>query len=132
MQFLPVQNKAENTKSLMTVPGLVDTMAVTVGNAYIIPADASSADKPWKTLRIDIDGQDCIFMCKDVDKPRHVHNIVPADTFDVTGIKYLFQHDPPPADFCRMVIGSGNGHLLGLPETKNIKQLEKEIKSNDY
>jgi hypothetical protein len=112
MNFLPSCNKAENTRSLMTVPGLVDTLAVTVGNAYIIPADASNADKPWKTLKIDIDGQDCIFMCKDVETPKHVNHIVPADTFDVKGIKYLFQYSPPPENFCRMLASKGYTSLF--------------------
>ena len=108
------QNKAENTLNLMTVPNLADTVAVTVGNAFLIPSDESNADKPWKTLKIDIDGQDCIFICKDSDEPKHVHHIVPADTFTADGVRYLFRFDPPPVEFCRMVAARGYTHLLGF------------------
>ena len=106
------QNKVENTLNLMTVPNLADTVAVTVGNAYLIPSDEDNADKPWKTFKMDIDGQDCIFICKDSDEPKHVQHIVPADTFTADGVRYLFRFDPPPADFCRMLASQGQIGLL--------------------
>ena len=120
MQYLPTHNRVENTRNLMTVPGLAESLVVTVGNAYLIPADADNADKPWKTLKIDIDGHDCLFFCKDTDKPKHIHTIVPADTFDATGIRYLFRHDPPPADFCRMLSSRGYAGLLPQEVTEEL------------
>jgi hypothetical protein len=114
---------------LLSVPGLADITALTVGNAYLIPADESNADKPWKTLTIDIDGKDCLFICKDVIEPKHVQNIVPADTFDSVGIKHLFRYDPPPAEFCQYILTQGYGHLLGLePPTSRFKATLNRVK----
>jgi hypothetical protein len=114
--YFPTHHKAENTLHLMTVPGLADSLAVTIGNAYLIPADESNADKPWKILKIDIDGKDCLFICKDAVEPQHIQNIVPADIFDAVGVRYLFRHSPPPADFCQMLVS--RGYMLLQPQPK--------------
>jgi hypothetical protein len=106
------KNTQQNTVNLMTIPELAETTAVTVGNAYFIPADETNRDEPWKFLKIDIDGHDCIFCCKNANEPKHIKNIVPFDSFEPVGLQYLFKHSPPPNEFFLMAHAFKEYHLL--------------------
>jgi hypothetical protein len=95
--------QSANTVTLLNTPGLADEIALTSGNATIIPSD--DPDAPWKTVVIDIDGKDRIFVCKDTppDRPKHVKQMLPVSSFDAEGLAYLFRHSLPPPDVLRIM-----------------------------
>lgn len=90
--------QSANTAALLSTPGLADEIALTSGNAIIVPSDDPVA--PWKTVVVDVDGKPQIFVCKDVppDRPKHVKQVLPASSFDEKGLSYIFRHCLPPPE----------------------------------
>ena len=105
-RFELTSDREENTKMLLSIPGLADEVSLTIGNAVFIPCAEEDVNKPWKKFVIDIDHQDMIFICKHTEKPQHIKQLLPATAFTPEGIRHIFRHEDPPPEFavlaCRL------------------------------
>jgi len=90
-------DREANTQMLKEIPGLADTICLTLGNAIFIPAGEGDEGKPWKHYTLDVDGTPHLFWQTHAAKPRSVKPY-PMMAFDAEGLAIIFKHnDPPPA-----------------------------------
>lgn len=102
MNNLPIgQDREENTRLLMSLPGIADTVALQVGNAIIIPRQPGDGD--WKQFTCEVDGKPVIFITPETTVEPRSMNPYPISAFTPTGIAHLFRHADPPPIFIAMV-----------------------------
>lgn len=115
----------QNTRMLFEVPGLSQTITLTIGNAFFIPKGEGDEDKPWRKFKVTVDDQDCLFFTTHAEKARSVYPI-PAVAFTPVGIKKIFESGLPPKEFDVFLIKYLDEIYGNKIEHKEAKLLDSE------
>lgn len=88
----------QNTQMLKMIPGVKETIALSLGNFVFIPKREQEKGQEWKKTPINVDGQDIVLFNVKTETPHSVQ-LYPATAFNCEGLQLLFSAAPPPIEF---------------------------------
>jgi hypothetical protein len=91
------EDKVQNTRMLLEVPGLAEQSALQIGSAIFFPKNLG-CENDYRVTPIDIDGKSVQFIYA-VGSDTGTMYTTPAEAFNYKGITHIFRHHGIPLEF---------------------------------